>query len=192
MADIKNVCVYGSSSDAIDRIYLEEAFALGEMLAGDGMQLTYGGGAVGVMGECARGVHSAGGRVTGVLPRFMNVDGIPYKEADELIWTDTMRERKHIMEERSDAFIAAPGGIGTFEEFFEIITLKQLGRHEKPVVLLNTNGYYGALCNMMERCVASRFAKEFTLRLYHTATTAAEAIEYLKNYTYVKPERKWF
>ncbi len=128
----------------------------------------------------------------GVIPDFMNVPGIPYEACDELIVTQTMRERKQVMEERVDGFIAAPGGIGTFEEFFEILTLKQLKQHKKPIVLLNTNGYYDHLQAMMERCVSEQFAKEQTMALYAVCRAPAQAVEYIEKYKYQEFALKWF
>jgi uncharacterized protein (TIGR00730 family) len=189
---MKHICVYGSSSAALEQIYFDEAFRLGALIAREGCGLVFGAGDIGVMGAAARGAHSQNGHVTGVLPHFMNVDGIPYRQCDEMILTQTMRERKRIMEEMSDAYIAAPGGIGTFEEFFEILTLKQLRQHTKAIVLLNTNNYYSHLQSMMEQCVAQRFAKPETLELYAIVDSAGEAVQYIRNYTYRDFPSKWF
>ncbi|MDL2236214.1 TIGR00730 family Rossman fold protein [Christensenellaceae bacterium OttesenSCG-928-K19] len=189
---MKNICVYGSSSAALDKIYFDAATSLGALLAQAGYGLVFGAGNMGLMGAAARGVHSKGGYVTGVIPEFMNVDDIPYKKCDELIVTQTMRERKQIMEEKSDGFIAAPGGIGTFEEFFEILTLKQLKQHKKPVVLLNTNNYYNNIQDMMELCVSEQFAKEQTLELYTMVDTPEQAVEYISNYKHKDFALKWF
>lgn len=187
-----NICVYGSSSAALQQIYFDEAFLLGAELAKAGYGLVFGAGNMGLMGAVARGVHSEGGKVTGVIPSFMNVENIPYKACDETIVTETMRERKQIMEELSDGFVAAPGGIGTFEEFFEILTLKQLKRHKKPVVLLNTNHYYDHIQDMMELCVTEHFAKKQTLELYAIVDTPKQAVEYIQGYEYKDFELKWF
>ncbi len=189
---MSNICVYGSSSSALDQIYFEEAFALGVLLAENGYGLVFGAGSMGIMGAVARGVHSAGGHITGVLPAFMNVDGIPYPDCDELILTETMRERKQKMEEFSDGYVAAPGGIGTFEEFFEILTLKQLQQHKKPIVLLNTNDYYAPINRMMELCVSENFAKEQTLELYSIQCAPQGVINYLSHYQYKEFGLKWF
>lgn len=187
-----NICVYGSSSAAIDQFYFDEAFALGALMAQKGYGLIFGGGNMGIMGAVARGCHQEGGIVTGVLPEFMNVEGIPYPDCDELVLTDTMRERKQIMEERSDAFIAAPGGIGTFEEFLEILTLKQLRRHKKAIVLLNMRGYYDNIIAMLNKSVNERFAKPQLNELYAVAATPQEAIAAIQNYTFKAAPSKWF
>ena len=132
------ICVYGASSDTIHPDFLKAGEALGSAMARRGHSLVFGGGGHGLMGAVARGVASSGGSITGVAPRFFNVDGVLFDGCTEFVYTDTMRERKAIMEERADAFLMTPGGIGTFEEFFEILTLRQLGRHNKPISVLNT------------------------------------------------------
>ncbi len=174
-----NVCVYGASSTQIDQQYIKQTEMLGEKLAENGHSLVYGAGGAGLMGAVARGVKRAGGYVVGVVPSFLKVDGVLYDNCDELIYTETMRERKQIMEERSQAFIVTPGGIGTYEEFFEIYTLKQLGRHHKPIILFNVNGYYDAIVAMLRQTVDEKFMREESLRLLTVATSAEEAIEQL-------------
>ena len=140
-----NVCLYGASSNEIDKKYIAATEALGEALAKAGHGLVYGAGGCGLMGAAARGMTRCGGHIVGVAPEFLNVDGILYEHCDELVLTETMRQRKQIMEERSDAFLVTPGGIGTYEEFFEIYTLKQLGRHQKPIILYNIDGFFDGL-----------------------------------------------
>ena len=126
------ICVYGASSDTIHPDFLKAGEALGAAMARRGHSLVFGGGGHGLMGAVARGVASGGGSITGVAPRFFNVDGVLFDGCTEFVYTDTMRERKAIMEERADAFLMTPGGIGTFEEFFEILTLRQLGGTTSP------------------------------------------------------------
>ncbi len=176
---MNNICVYGSSSNWIDQSYLDGAFELGAEIAKAGFGMVFGGGDTGVMGAAARGAHSAGGHVTGVLPRFMDVPGAPYNECDRMILTETMRERKKIMEDLSLAYVAAPGGIGTLEEFFEMLTLKQLGQHKKPIVLLNTGGYYDPLEEMLKTCVTGNFTEEAVLGMYAAAARPKEAVEHI-------------
>ena len=158
-----NICVYGASSTTLDESYLNDAEKLGAAIAGHGFGLVFGGGVRGMMGAAARGAKSAGGRVIGVAPSFFKPQGVLYDGCDEFIYTETMRERKQKMEELSDGFIVMPGGIGTFEEFFEIFTLRQLGRHEKPIALLNTNGYYNSLSDMLVRSCEEHFLREESL-----------------------------
>ncbi|MBD5559143.1 MAG: TIGR00730 family Rossman fold protein [Clostridia bacterium] len=180
---MKNICVYGASSASIDKVYLDAAYELGRLIAERGYGLVFGAGDTGVMGACARGAHDAQGRVIGVLPIFMaEVPDISYQDCDELIVTETMRERKRKLEELSFAYVAAPGGIGTFEEFFEILTLKQLQRHEKALVVLNTQDYYRPLLTLLENCVKQHFAADSMLSLYGVASTPTEAVAYVETY----------
>ncbi|MFZ2793781.1 MAG: TIGR00730 family Rossman fold protein, partial [Ruminococcus bromii] len=130
-----NICVFGSSSEQIDKIYLESAEHLGKKIAEKGYNLVFGAGKYGVMGASARGAYSAGGHTIGVTPDFFIDVGVVFDKCSELIVTDTMRERKGIMEDKADAFVICAGGMGTFEEFFEVLTLKQLNRHTKPIII---------------------------------------------------------
>ena len=177
-----NICVYGASSKTIDKSYIEDGEHLGKIMAERGHSLVFGGGANGLMGAVARGVYSIGGKIKGVVPKFFNVDGILFDNCDELIRPDTMRERKQIMEDSSDGFIITPGGIGTFEEFFEILTLKQLGRHNKPIAIINTNGYYDKMIAFMEHAIAGEFLNEECKYLYEFVDTAEKALDYIENY----------
>ncbi|WP_405343036.1 TIGR00730 family Rossman fold protein [Ruminococcus sp.] len=177
-----NICVYGASSKTIDAQFTDAGHALGNLLAKHGYGLVFGGGDNGMMGAVARGTHDGGGRIIGIAPRFFNVDGVLYPHCDELIYTETMRERKQKMEDLSGAFIVSPGGIGTFEEFFEILTLKQLGRTKKPLVILNTAGYYDDMLNMMRRTVESNFISAQTFDLIAVVNTPEQAIDYIEHY----------
>lgn len=177
-----NICVYGASSALIDESYIKAGEELGRMMASRGHGLVFGAGADGLMGAAARGVHSLGGEIIGIVPSFFNVDGVLFDHCTELVRTETMRERKQIMEDRADAFIVSPGGIGTFEEFFEILTLRQLGRHTKPIVILNTNGYYDSMDEMLEKAVISGFMTAECKKLYKTAATPEDALDYIENY----------
>ena len=177
-----NICVYGAASKTIDAQFTEVGHALGCLLAQHGYGLVFGGGDNGMMGAVAPGTHDGGGRIIGVAPRFFNVDGVLYPHCDELIYTDTMRERKQKMEDLSGAFIVTPGGIGTFEEFFEILTLKQLGRTKKPLVILNTAGYYDNMLAMLRRTIDSNFMSAKTLDLFGIVDTPEQAIEYIEHY----------
>lgn len=174
-----NVCVYGASSTQIDISYIAATEALGEALAKAGHALVYGAGGAGLMGAVARGMTRGGGQVVGVVPSFLKVDGILYDHCDEIVFTDTMRERKQVMDERSDAFVVTPGGIGTYEEFFEMYTLKQLGRHQKPIVIFNIGGYYDRLLEMLHYTVEERFMQEASMSLITVATTPEEVLEQL-------------
>lgn len=185
-----NICVYGAASQTIDSIFIETVEKLGEKIAKRGHNIVYGGGAQGIMGAVARGVKKAGGKVTGVAPTFFKVDGVLFQDCDEFIYTETMRERKQIMEDSSDCFIVTPGGIGTFEEFFEIVTLKQLRRHEKAIVIYNINGYYDEMNTMMEKAIKDGFMKASCRSLYKYLDDGDEMLDYLESYVPVKAEPK--
>ena len=175
------ICVYGAASKEIAEQFIEAGHALGFELAKRGHSLIFGGGDHGMMGAVARGAHDGGGHITGIQPSFFNVDGVLYERCDEYIYTDTMRERKQMMEDKSDAFIVTPGGVGTYEEFFEILTLKQLGRHRKPIVILNTDGYYDPMLSMLQSAVDARFINEKNLSLFYLTDDIQKALDYVEN-----------
>ena len=183
-----NICVYGASSKSIDEKYIKAGEALGEQMAERGHTLVFGGGGHGMMGAVARGVKKGGGKVIGVAPSFFNVDGVRFDGCDEFIYTETMRERKQIMEDRSDAFIAAPGGVGTFEELFGIITLKQLGRHSKPIAVFNINGYFDSLIEQLKNAVRKQFMNPESFELCFFTDNADKLINYLE-YAVSEPEQ---
>ena len=177
-----NVCIYGASSNAIDRIFLDTAYSLSASLAKRGHALVFGGGANGVMGATARGANDNGGKMIGVAPTFFTVDGVLYDNCTEFIYTETMRERKKILEDKSDAFIIAAGGIGTMDEFFEILTLKQLEQHDKPIVIYNVNGFYDDLLAMLQKTADKNFMKHKSLELYSVFDNEDDIIDYIENY----------
>ncbi len=187
-----HVCVFCSSSDAVDTVYLQAAEALGAELAKRGHTLVYGGASVGLMGALARSVHAHGGKVVGVLPQSLRVKEIAYAAADELVITSDLRERKAVMEARSDAFLALPGGFGTLEEMIEILTLKQLDLHRKALGWVNVNGFFDPLLAMFERLYAERFAKPEYAGLYHVAPSPAEALDYIETYRWHDTGSKWW
>lgn len=174
-----NICVYGASSDRLDSIYFEEAEKLGRLIAENGCTLVFGGGRTGLMGACAQGVRKAGGRIIGISPKFFDEPGILDESCDEFYFTGTMRERKQLMEEKSDAFIALPGGIGSYEEFFEILTLKQLGRHAKPIALLSTADYYAPFYAMLEHTARLGFMSDSCLGIFRLCRSPEEALEHV-------------
>ncbi len=176
------ICVYGAASDKIDSVYIKAVEELGRKMAKRGHALVYGGGASGLMGAVARGVNEEGGEITGVSPTFFNVDGVLFDRCTHLIYTETMRERKQIMEDSADAFIMVPGGVGTFDEFFEILTLKQLDRHNKAMVIFNCNHYYDAFSSMMEKAVAEGFVSVPTLYLYQVMDDIDAILDYIEQY----------
>lgn len=178
-----NICIYGSASNDIDKSYIDTVEQLGKALAKRGHSLVFGGGANGLMGAAARGFHSEKAKITGVVPRFFNVDGILFEDG-ELIRTDTMRERKQKMDDLADAFIATPGGIGTFEEFFEIYTLKQLGQSKKPLVIFDINGYYKPLLAMLQNGINGNFMPQKSFNLFYYSDCIEDVISYIENYNY--------
>lgn len=171
------VTIYTSSSDAVDERYREAARELGRALGERDDELVYGGTAVGVMGVLAEAVRSAGGRVTGILPELMADRGLADAACDELVVTADMAGRKQEMMARAEAFVALPGGFGTLEELFEVLTLKQLGYHGKPIVLLNLAGFYQPLLALFEELFTQGFAKRDYARLYRVATTVDELLD---------------
>ena len=175
-----NICVFGASSDRIEKVYFDAAYTLGVLIAQGGHRLVFGGGNEGLMGACARGVLSEGGRPLGVAPRFFDEPGILMKEECDFVFTETMSERKARMEAEADAFVALPGGIGTYEEFFETLTLKQLGRHNKPMALLNTLGYFDPFQSLLEATAEKHFMSAEVLELYALCDTPPEALAWVE------------
>jgi uncharacterized protein (TIGR00730 family) len=177
-----SVAVYCSSSDDIDQRYFEDAVALGTALAQRGWRLVYGAGSVGLMGTVARATHAGGGQVFGIIPHALDRREVTYEACDELIRVETMRQRKAIMEENADAFIILPGGFGTFEEVLEVIVLKQLNYHNRPIVFVNTLGYWDPLITLFETTIDQRFARPTNRHLYKVVETPKEAVFYVANY----------
>lgn len=176
------ICVYGAASNTIDEFYIKEGEKLGRLLALRGHGLVYGAGATGLMGAVSRGVEGENGDVIGVVPEFFTNEEVLNLNCTTLVRTKTMRERKQIMEDYADAFIITPGGIGTFEEFFEILTLKQLNRHDKPIVILNTRGYYDPMIKMLEHSISEGFLKAQCRVMYPAFDTPEQVLEYVENY----------
>ncbi len=176
------ICVYGSASPTIDKKYMEITEEMGKAMVKRGHSLVFGGGGNGLMGAAARGVRSEGGHILGVIPRFFRDEDIEAvcDFCDKLIEPETMRERKQIMEENCDAFIVVPGGIGTYEEFFEILTSKQLCRHNKPIAIYNQMGYYNELYDTMEQAVNKSFIKPDCLELFKMSENLDQLFSYLE------------
>ncbi len=172
-----NICVFGASSDNIDQEYIAAGEKLGREMAAAGHELIFGGGQTGLMGAVARGMESGGGKITGVAPTFFNKPGILVEKYHEFIFTETMRERKEIMDQKAEAFIMTPGGIGTMEEFFEIYTLKQLNRHNKPIGILNVNGYYNELIQMLVHTAEKGFMDMKCIELFCVSDSASELLD---------------
>ncbi|MQT14102.1 LOG family protein [Segnochrobactrum spirostomi] len=179
MTNIRSVCVYCGSGNGIDPAYVATAEALGRAFAERGIRLVYGGGSIGLMGTVARGALSNGGKVTGIIPQFLRDREVMLLEVDELIVTGDMHERKRLMFERADAFVALPGGIGTLEEVVEMMTWAQLGRHAKPIVLVNVNDFWSPLVHLIEHMRAQAFIRPGLDIHFDMVPDAAAAIDLL-------------
>lgn len=185
------ICVYSSSSNTVDEKYFKAASEIGKTIALNGDVLLFGGGLVGLMGATSKAVHAHGGKVVGIIPEALNLKGVVYELCDELVVTPGMRERKAIMDARSDAFVALPGGYGTLEELLEIITLKQLKYHNKPIVILNIYGFYDKLLEQFESLIGLSFAKAESRKLYKVCSTVDEAMLYINTYEPQVFSEKW-
>lgn len=179
---MNNIVVFCGSSTGTDRIYEEQAYLLGKTLADLGIGLVYGGARVGLMGAVADGALQQGGRVIGVLPYFLQTKEIAHNGLTELILVDTMHERKTKMNQLSDGIIALPGGFGTMEEFFEMLTWGQLGLHRKPMGLLNTNGFYNELIALAQHMVDKGFLKEINQQMLLWSADIQDLLNQMRNY----------
>lgn len=177
----KTICVYCASSTKVNQRYYDAAVELGELIAQKGMRLINGAGTMGLMRACADAVLNSGGEAVGVIPQFMVDRNWHYEDMTELIITKDIHERKRKLAKMADALIALPGGCGTFEELLEAITWKQLGIINKPIVILNTDGYYTPLIEMLEKAAREHFMREEHLRLWTVASTPEEALEQVEN-----------
>ena len=182
MNNIQSICVFCASSESVDDLFKDIALELGRELGRRGIDLVYGGASIGLMGCLARGVHEEKGKVIGVLPEFFKTKDIEYSEADELIVTKNMRERKAVMDKRSDAFIVLPGGIGTLEEAMEILSMRQLRLTDKPLVFINTQGFYEGLRAIFEGLVDLKFSEPKVMDMYAMVPNPKSALEYLRSY----------
>lgn len=179
------ICVFGASSAHIEQKYITLTEELGEMLAKRGHSLVFGCGATGLMGAAARGVKRGGGYIHGVIPEFFKEEGVEqlFLDCDKITYTQTMAQRKACMEDEADAFIIVPGGIGTLEEFYEVLTLKELGRHSKAIAIFNIDGYFDNLENFMRELMVRKFITSKCYEMYSYFTTAKEILDYLESYT---------
>ena len=177
MDQINSVCVYSASSTKIDEVYFNAARQLGQLLAKRRIRLINGAGSIGLMRSVADAVLENGGEVTGVIPKFMVEQGWHHTGLSKLIEVESMHERKQLMADLSDAVIALPGGCGTLEELLEIITWKQLGLYLNPIFILNTNGFFDPLLDMLTRAIDENFMRRQHGEIWHVATTPEEAVE---------------
>lgn len=176
---VRSVCVYCGSSNTTLPEYLDLATRFGAALAQNGMRLVYGGGAVGLMGRCARAVHENGGDVLGVMPRFLERREITYQDVPHRM-VDTMHERKHIMFEESDAFVVLPGGIGTLEEAVEMLSWARLNLHAKPVIFLSEDDFWAPFFTLIQHTVDANLTPADFMRTVHYARSVEDAFARLK------------
>ncbi len=189
---MKKICVFCSSSDAISQKYFDIAPKLGEIMGKNNFDLVYGGAGVGLMKKVSDAVKNNGQKVTGVIPEAIQNKRIGNEYLDELIVTKTMHERKQKMYELSDAFIALPGGFGTLEELLEVMTLKQLEYHKKPIVIFNLDGFFDNILKQFEVFYDEKFSKTAYKKIYHLSDNMEDTFDYLKNYKYETIDSKWF
>jgi len=179
---MKSITVFCGSSFGSDNVFKEQATLLGQTLAKQNIQLIYGGADVGLMGAVADGALNSGGKVVGVLPQFLQAKEIAHKQLTELILVETMHERKTKMNDLCDGVIVLPGGYGTLEEFFEMITWAQLGLHQKPIAVLNIDGFYDDLIQLIQTMVDKGFLKPINRDMLLISDTIDELLEMMKNY----------
>lgn len=187
---IKSIAVFCGSSDSNDEFIYSQAYELGRTLAGKNIDLVYGGSKLGLMGQVARGTMENDGLAFGVIPEFLKTKEIIHRELTELITVQDMHERKLKMHDMSDGFIMLPGGFGTFEEFFEIVTWSQLGLHQKPIGVLNTEGYYNDLLMMFNNMVTKGLLKQENLDLILVSDSIEILLDKMHSYQ-PKAEAKW-
>ncbi|MCE7886541.1 MAG: TIGR00730 family Rossman fold protein [Alphaproteobacteria bacterium PRO2] len=177
---MKNICVFCGSSTAVDEKYLSAGRDVGVMLARNGYGVVYGGSNIGLMGAVADAALERGGKVIGVIPKFLKDQEVAHTGLTELHLTDTMHERQVGMAVRADAFVILPGGLGTLAEFFEVLTWKQLGLHDKPIMLVNVFGYWDSLMNFAGHAEGEKFLRPQDARLYTVLADAGALETHLK------------
>lgn len=181
MNKIHSIAVYCASSNQSQPVYYQEAYRLGQLAAQESIRVVYGDGGIGLMGELAKGVLSGGGEIVGVIPEFMVAEGWNNPNSTRSIQVKTMHERKAMIESLVDGMVALPGGIGTFEELLECLTWKQLGLHTKPVVILNTGGYYDGLLACLDRMVEDKLMRDIHRNMFTVVSRAEDVIPALRN-----------
>ena len=180
---MQTICVYCASSTQINPLFFDAANRLGKILAGAGISVVFGGGATGLMGQLADSMLAANGKISGIIPQFMCDENWHHSELSELIVVATMHERKEKMARMADAVIALPGGCGTLEELLEVITWKQLGIFTKPIVIVNTDGYYNALIDMLHRAIDEKFMRDIHRNMWEVVETPEEVLAAIENST---------
>jgi len=179
---MRNVAVFCGSSPGREDEYRQQAYLVGKYLANQSIGLVYGGAQIGIMGAVAEGALNNGGTVVGVIPSFLMAKEIVHHHLTELIVVSSMHERKAIMNEKSDGFIMLPGGLGTLEEFFEVLTWAQLGLHRKPIGILNTRGFYDFLLQSIDHMIAEAFVKDTHKNMIQVATDIETLVKLMKEY----------
>lgn len=175
-----NICLFGGSKNNVDRAYIEAGEILGRAIAKRGHTLIFGGGAGGLMGAAARGVKEENGKCVGIIPEMFKGDGIRFDGCSEFVFTKSIRERKRLMEERADAFVITPGGFGTFDELFEVLTLRHLGLHDKPIAFFNTGSYFNQLEAAIVHIADCGFMPNEDLQLYGMFDDEGDLLDYLE------------
>lgn len=174
------ICIYGASKDQIDKIYIEKSYEFGALMAKRGHSLIFGGGATGLMGAVAKGVMECKGELTGIAPKYFDRPGVLIKDYGNIIYTDNINERKEMLIEKADAFVVLPGGIGTFDEFFVTLVMKQLGELNKPIALYSINGYYDSMEELINKAKNGGFVSERVKKLYGVFNCAEEIFDYIE------------
>lgn len=176
-----NICVYGAASALIDNKYIEEGLKLGRELGTRGHTLVFGGGNSGLMGAVVRGISEKNGHSIGISPEFFRPDGVLFEDSSKTFFTADMRSRKAMLDSLSDGFIITPGGTGTYDEFFEIYTLKRLGQTKKPIAILNTNGYFEPLLDLLRHTAEQKFMdKEDITEMLFVSDSVTEVVDYME------------
>ena len=188
-------CIYGAASNKIEEKYILAGEKLGKAMAEAGHGMVFGGGASGLMGAAARGMTAGGAmEIIGIAPSFFDVDGVLYPGCTEMIYTETMSERKHRMEEMADGFIITPGGVGTMDEFFETLTLKSLGLHDKPIGVLNVDHFYDDLNSLIEKMAEGNFLRQGIQDMFFIGEDPEELIREMEKQSWItfpKPEFRY-
>ncbi|MCL2468855.1 MAG: TIGR00730 family Rossman fold protein [Alphaproteobacteria bacterium] len=194
MSALQSVCIYCGSSATVDPYYRTLAYRVGTLLGTQKIRLIYGGGRSGLMGEVADGALHAGGTVIGIIPHHMQAREIEHRTLSELHVVDTMHTRKMMMAEKADGFVVLPGGLGTLEEVFEILTWKQLGLHNKPIVIFNAQEFWNPLLGLIRHIIAAQFAPANNEQLYEVIESLEQLMPALghENTARFSPEDKWF
>ena len=175
-----NITLYGAASDRIDAKYVKAVEDFGTEMAKRGHTMVFGAGSTGLMGAAARGVHKGGGHIIGITPHFMHTLEPISELCTELIATETMAQRKTVMEDKADAFVIVPGGVGTFDEFFQILTLRVLDRHQKPIILYNINGFWNGMLAVIRECVEKGFIATEALDDFRLCDTPDDVFDTLE------------